>query len=98
MSIIKTFENRPRAARPIYVEIYEKKARIVKKHLKPFIMAISNTHSAAVKDVEYYIKISHGEILGEYVRIEYACGSEREIDVTASSLSAIAMEVLREVG
>lgn len=98
MSIIKRFDTYPHGGRPIYIEVYEKKARTVKKHLKPFIMSISNTHSAVVKDVEYYIKISHGEILGEYVRIEYACGSEREIDVTASSLSAIAMEVLREVG
>lgn len=98
MSIIKRFDKYPHGARPIYIEVYGEKAHVVKKYLKPLIIAISNTHSTTVKDVEYYIKIAHGEVLGEYVRIEYACGSEREIDVTASSLSAIAMEVLREVG
>nr|DAF05469.1 MAG TPA: hypothetical protein [Caudoviricetes sp.] len=98
MSIVKKFEKLSRSNSPIYMEVYSRKAHFVKEHLKPLVMAISNAHTSAVKDIEYYIKISGGEILGEYVHIEYACGSERKIDVTANSLSAIAVEILREVG
>lgn len=98
MSIVKKIENLSRSNRPIYMEVYSGKAHFVKKHLKPLVMAIGNAHATAVKDVEYYVQISNGEILGEYIHIEYACGSNRKIDVTANSLSAIAIEVLREVG
>lgn len=98
MSIVKKFEKLSHNNRPVYMEIYSGKAHFVKKYLKPLIMAIGNAHATAVKDVEYYVQISNGEILGEYVHIEYACGSEQKIDVTADSLSTISVEVLREVG
>ncbi len=77
-----------------------------KKHaavllLKQFILTIA----PHVKEVEYYVKTSTDTatcdrdliVIGEYVRIEYKGGGVREIDVTATSLAYIGVEILREV-
>lgn len=77
-----------------------------KKHdavllLKQFIL----TAAPQVQDVTYYVKTSTDYarskcavvVIGEYVRIEYKGGGVREIDVTATSLAYIGVEILREV-
>lgn len=77
-----------------------------KKHdavllLKQFIL----TAAPQVQDVTYYVKTSTEAarckcavvVIGEYVRIEYKGGGVREIDVTATSLAYIGVEILREV-
>lgn len=63
--------------------------------LKQFIL----TAAPQVQDVTYYIKTGGGlnVVVGEYVRIEYKGGGVREIDVTATSLAYIGVEILREV-
>lgn len=77
-----------------------------KKHdavflLKQFVLTVA----PHVHDVTYYVKTSAEAlrraravtVIGEYVRIEYKSGSVREIDVTATSLAYIGVEILQEV-
>ena len=76
------------------VDEYAKKLRAVLL-LKQFIL----TAAPQVQDVTYYVKTGGGlnVVVGEYVKIEYKGGGVREIDVTATSLAYIGVEILREV-
>lgn len=77
-------------------EEYERKRAYVELYLRPLAKEASGLRGA-LKDVLYNVEICAGCVIGEYVQLLYMPNLVVTVDVTASSLAQIGVDVLRRL-
>ncbi len=89
-------EIRAKVAAQACPEEYERKRAYVELYLRPLAKEASGLRGA-LKDVLYNVEIRAGRVIGEYVQLLYMPNLVVTVDVKASSLAQIGVDVLRRL-